>query len=220
MQYSIIVDNRERNLTILEGLEKNGMGIMLAQLPVGDYIVSDRMCVERKTATDFEKSIMDARLFDQLERMSKSFAKPILIVEGSDGDFLLSKNVIVGTTVAAFTDFNVQVLRSKDEEETALMLSKLAEREQSTGKREPRILGLKRANTTYDWQVLILSSMPGIGPKLAKDLIKHFKTIKNVVLADQKELQKVDKIGKKKAEQVHQILNAVMEDPEEELVLE
>ena len=58
----IIIDNRERNLDLLDTLEQHGMTITFAQLPVGDYIISNRMCVERKTTNDFESSIMNSRL--------------------------------------------------------------------------------------------------------------------------------------------------------------
>ena len=55
----IIVDNRERNIGIIESLEEQGIDLNFAQLPVGDYIISDRICIERKTASDFESSIMN-----------------------------------------------------------------------------------------------------------------------------------------------------------------
>ena len=93
----ILVDNRERNLLMHEELSNLGVLMDFAQLPVGDYIISDRTCVERKTVPDFEKSIMDNRLFDQIKRLSESFAKPILLIEGDDSEFRLSDNVILGT---------------------------------------------------------------------------------------------------------------------------
>lgn len=203
----IIVDNRERNLTIAEGLAANGVNVTIAQLPVGDYIISERMCVERKTTGDFESSIMDTRLFDQAERLQKSFEKALLIIEGSPSDFNLGKNIITGTILKLYTNFNVQVLFSSDSDETAYILSKLAEKEQIADQKEPRLLGHKKAFTINQWQTLILSSVPGVGPTLAKNLIKHFKTLRNVVLAEPEELMEVEKIGKKKAERIYEILN-------------
>jgi Fanconi anemia group M protein len=70
------------------------------------------------------------------------------------------------------------------------------------------VLGRKKANSTYQWQIMILSSMPGIGPGLARRLIEHFKTLKSLANADVKELTQVEKIGKKKAQGIHDILNA------------
>ncbi len=204
----IIIDNRERNLGILEGLVDKGVGIMFAQLPVGDYILSDRLCVERKTAGDFEKSIIDTRLFEQAKRLRESFEKPMFIIEGSENSHSFSRNVLIGAILKLYTEFNVQVLFSEGEGETAYILSRLAEREQLSEERKPRLIGYKKAYTTYQWQTLILGSIPGIGPKLAHSLLLHFKTLRNAVTADAKELMEVDKIGKKKAEKIYAILNA------------
>ena len=208
----IIVDNRERDLSMLEELSLYGIDVTVAQLPVGDYIVSDRVCVERKTVQDFENSIIDNRLFEQLGRLHRSFEKPILILEGDDEYFRLNKNVVTGAMLKLYIDYNVQVLRSKDVHETAVILSKFVEREQALEKNEPRLTGIKKAYTNYEWQLLILSSLPGIGPKLARKLLDHFKTVKGVATAGIKDLQKVDKIGKKKAMRIFEILNGEFED--------
>ncbi|MGA3020917.1 MAG: ERCC4 domain-containing protein [Candidatus Micrarchaeales archaeon] len=208
----IIVDNRERNLEILEGLSGSGIQLNFAQLPVGDYILSDRMCVERKTIPDFESSIINARLFDQLERLDHNFKKPILLLEGEDAEFTMNQNVILGAIVSIYGEYNVQVMRSRDVWETVSTLASLAEREQDKGGREPRIVGSKRAYSNSEWQLLILSSMPGIGPKLAGSLMRHFKTIKRLVSAEPKELMEVEKIGKKKAERIYEILNSEFSD--------
>jgi Fanconi anemia group M protein len=74
------------------------------------------------------------------------------------------------------------------------------------------MLGSKRAFTNSQWQILILSAIPGIGPKLAKSLISHFRTIKKMVSADPAELMEVEKIGKKKAQKIYDILNAEFSD--------
>jgi Fanconi anemia group M protein len=202
----IIIDDRERNEEIVNGLEQHNVSVRFAQLPVGDYIISDRICVERKTVSDFSNSVMDLRLFDQIERLSRSFQKPILIIEG-DEEISITKNAMIGAMLKVCIDSNVQILRSESGEETAYMLSRLAEREQIVDDREPRILGFKKAYTNRQWQLLILSSIPGVGPKLAKDLLAKFKTIRNVVDANIEDLISVDKIGKIKASRIHKILN-------------
>jgi len=206
--FKIIADNRERNLDILESLSGAGVELTFAQLPVGDYIISDRICVERKTVSDFESSIMNNRLFEQLDRLHSSFEKPMLIIEGGEEEHRLSENVVLGTILKLYVDHNVQVLRSRDASGTAAMLCKFAEREQTDEKKRPRLMGLKKAHTTYQWQVLMLSSVPGIGPSLADRLLLHFKTIKNISAANVDDLMKVEKIGKKKAQSIFNIINA------------
>ena len=205
---ALLVDNRERNESLLCALEANGARLSSAQLPVGDYIISDRMCVERKTVPDFENSIIDSRLFDQISRLEASFEKPILVIEGSDGDFRLGKNVMDGAITSLCADYKVQILRTADAEETAYVILKLAEREQGVKERSPKLQGRKKAHDTHEWQVLLLSSIPGVGTKLAEQLLTHFKTVRGVLSAEVDDLMAVDKIGKKKAERIYGIVNS------------
>ena len=59
----IIVDQRERNLELINALHENGVEVEIKTIPVGDYILSDRICVERKTVSDFESSIINGLNF-------------------------------------------------------------------------------------------------------------------------------------------------------------
>ncbi len=204
----LIVDNRERNLEIIDSLAQENVKLSFAQLPVGDYIVSDRMCVERKTVRDFESSIIDSRIFDQASRLKDAFKNPIILIEGDLGECTLGRNAVLGAILSLYTDYGVLVAYSGSPSDTSYMLSKFAEREQLQKKREPRLAGSKKAYTQYQWQLMILGSLPGIGPSLARNLINSFKTIRNLCNAEVKELMEVDKIGKKKAEAVFKVLNS------------
>ena len=55
-------------------------------------------------------------------------------------------------------------------------------------------------------QEFVIESLPGVGATLAKSLLKEFKTIKGIVNATEEDLQKIDKIGKKKAIEIQRIL--------------
>jgi Fanconi anemia group M protein len=203
----ILVDNRERNFDLIDKLGEIGADLEFSSLPVGDYILSDRVGVERKGIADFENSIMNNRLFDQIERLSSSFEKPILIIEGDGSEYRLSSRVIIGTIISLYIDYGIQVLLSANEEETAEILYMLAKREQDKKERFPRIIGIKRAFSDEEWQRNILASIPGVGPKLAYEILKEFKSIKGVANANIEQLMKVDKIGKKKAKRIYDILN-------------
>ncbi len=207
----VIVDNRERNIEIITGLEDYELEMTFAQLPVGDYIISDRIGIERKTVSDFESSIVNSRLFDQAERLHAAFKKPILLIEGGDSERRLKKNVMLGTITKLYVDYNIQVMRTESAKDTAYTVYRFAEHEQAEEERFPRAVGLKKAHSTYQWQLLILGSIPGIGSKLAQRLITHFKSIRGVMSADVEELKKVEKIGPKKAEKIYDILNAKFE---------
>jgi len=87
---SIIVDHRERYSGISRLLVGLGAEITEEQLAVGDYILSDRMAVERKRATDFLDSLIKKRLFDQIGRLADAYQRPVLLIEGEG---LFSRNV-------------------------------------------------------------------------------------------------------------------------------
>ena len=55
-------------------------------------------------------------------------------------------------------------------------------------------------------QEYIISSFPNIGSRLAPHLLSHFKTIKNIINADESELKKVELIGPKKAKQMKELI--------------
>ena len=202
----IIVDNRERNFLLIEKLSELAE-LEFSALPVGDYILSDRICVERKSVTDFENSIMNGRVFDQVERLKESFPKPVLILEGDGSEYRLSSNVILGAMLKLYIDYDTQVILSANEDETAEILYMIAKREQENKERLPRIAGMKRAYSEEEWQRLVLASLPGVGPKIAEEMLRRFKSIKNVANASIEELMHVDKIGKKKATKIYEILN-------------
>ncbi len=208
----ILVDLRERNLELIEELKNHEIEPEFAQLLVGDYVVSDRVAIERKTFRDLQSSIINSRLFDQLDRLSASYAKPFLIIEGDDMEFALPSSVLLGTIISAFVDYGVEVIRSSSPSETASIIAKIVEHEKEEKRDEPRAVGLKRAYTLAQWQMLVLSSLPGIGNKLARSLLSHFGSIKNIATAKPEELMEVEKIGEKKAELIHRILNAKFEE--------
>ena len=51
-------------------------------MPAGDYVLSDRVVVERKTGPDLAASIKDRRLFEQIDRLAEAYDAVVLIIEG------------------------------------------------------------------------------------------------------------------------------------------
>ena len=60
--------------------------------------------------------------------------------------------------------------------------------------------------TDAEIQEYIVGSFPGIGGAIAKPILKKFKSIKNFVNADEKQLREVDLIGEKKAKRIKDIV--------------
>lgn len=213
----IIVDQREAPSGIAGILRKMGAIVKESQLPVGDFILSDRVCVERKTRNDFEQSIIDGRLFQQLPRLSESFEKPIVVVEGEKFDERVGRNAVLGAISAILLDFNASIFFTRDEQRTAELLFAIAKREQVTEKKPIRLKGYKRALTISQQQRMLVETLPGVGPKLAKALLAYFGTPENVFTANNEKLQEVEKVGEEKAKRIRKILVQEYNEAEDNL---
>lgn len=86
------IDNRESNTRINSACQYfNEYNIEVGSYPVGDYIFDDKICFEYKTANDIVSSIMDGRVFRQVERM-KQYPFSFVIVVGNVADVINERN--------------------------------------------------------------------------------------------------------------------------------
>ncbi len=211
----IVVDTRECNDYVCS-LTNMGANIDIQQLSIGDFILSSRCAVERKTRKDFEASIIDGRVFEQAKRLKEAYEKPLLIVEGNSSDSSrLQKSALLGAYASLITDYSLPLFFTKDSNSTCQLLYSIAKYEQISKKNPLRINARKKAHTPLQSQQVIIESLPNVGPKLAKTLILHFKTPKNIFNATQKELEMVDGVGKIRAKLIFDTINSVFLDKNE-----
>ncbi|MFH1445752.1 MAG: ERCC4 domain-containing protein [Nanoarchaeota archaeon] len=209
----IIADNREMHSDIFGYIQEHGAELKIKNLKTGDYIASDRVCIERKTVPDFLQSIVDQRMFRQADVMMKSFKRPLLIMEGNpedlfNGDRNIHENAIRGALSSLTIDYRIPVLWTHSQRETAAQIYWIAYREQFGQKKDLQIRYKARANGIKQQQEFLVSGLPLISNKMSKKLLEHFKTPKDVFNADVKELRKVDKMGPKKAERIRSLLDS------------
>ena len=198
----IIIDSREK---IIGRYLYNKVELEFKNLDIGDYILSDRVVVERKTSEDFEESIIDKRLFKQLRELKK-YDRPILIIEG-DNYIRLSEKVIKGAIISIILDYNIPIMFSSGIEETVDILLKLSEREQLQKKRTVEIRTGKRPMSLRERQRFIVESFPDIGPITAENLLMKFNTVENIVNAPEEKLMEVEGIGKITAKKIREVLS-------------
>ena len=202
----IKVDSREPD-EICDSLEAIGAQIEISLLDLGDYILSDRLIVERKTRQDFESSILDGRLFHQLSDLASSCERIVLLVEGEPGgESRISRNALLGAYASAISDFGCAIFFTKSSQATAEMLYSIARHEQFTKSRGLPVYAKRRARTHSEQKRAIVESLPNVGPSLARALLSYFCTVENVMCAPVDELCEVGKIGEKKARAIRQVL--------------
>ena len=77
----IAVDVREFRSALPSILHQGGMRLAPVTLTVGDFVLSNVHCVERKSISDLFGSFASGRLYTQAEAMSKHYKCPILLIE-------------------------------------------------------------------------------------------------------------------------------------------
>jgi DNA excision repair protein ERCC-4 len=205
----IIVDERERKSGIPELLRAVGINIEMKTLPIGDYIVAPETIVERKSIHDLISSIFDGRLFDQCNRLKEHFQFPIILIEGNldeINDITENPLIFYGAISGIALDFKIPVLPTPNAVHTAKLLVSLCSRkESSTG---PFLKKIRKSNDLQRQQLTLLSSLPGVGEKLALRMLKKFGSPFRVFSASSTDLAKVEGLGGVRAKKIKKMLEA------------
>ncbi|MCL5011383.1 MAG: helix-hairpin-helix domain-containing protein [Candidatus Marsarchaeota archaeon] len=194
----IIYDDREKTKAI--EILKQKFKMERQRLEVADFIISTDIGIERKRAGDFEQSIIDGRLFSQVERLKEEFEKPLIVIIGNDFERITSK-ALSGAFISLIVDHNIPIVFLNNEEEFAEFISRIVEREGKPARE--RKTNFSRKNKDLKLQQLnVIEALPGVGPMLARNLLQKFRTIKNLFNADEKQLREVEGVGKIKAKKI------------------
>jgi len=200
----IIVDDRERELH--KYLLQTNSDVIKKRLEIGDALTSEHTVIERKTRDDFESSIIDKRLFHQMEQMI-IFPNRIVIIEGSSSKYRIRKEAILGAYSSILTDYKTGIFFTKNIESTSKIIHAIAKHEQIAIKRNIGILAKRKALTFKELQLRIIESLPNIGPGMASKLLNHFGTLNKLFTATSDELSEIDGIGKLKSKMVWNLIN-------------
>ena len=194
----MLYDHREERSGIPQALRAAGIPATAAQLPAGDYVVSDRVVVERKTGSDLAASIKDRRLFEQVERLTGAYDTVVVIVEGEP--------VHIGTSswkgaLGRVLLSGAAVLATRDPGETAEWIARLHD----LGGRAPsEARGLPRVRRPTDDHLRtaedVLTCLPGVSTVGAQRLLEHFGSLAQTFGADAGALREVRGIGPVRAE--------------------
>ena len=140
--------------------------------------------------------MINKRLPRQLEEL-KQYEKRLLIIEGLEEQELYNDepegmhgNAIRGMLLHTILNANCPIIFSKNYEDTAKFLLLIARRMEKD-KKHISLHAKKKSLNFKEQKQYILESFPGIGPATAKKLLKEFKTINNIINADEEELKKI-----------------------------
>lgn len=205
----VFADTREGNSKVIRHLSEMEIDVKVQAMAVGDYQVSDEVVIERKTAKDFVDSIVDKRLFKQARSLMEEFKRPLIILEGDDlYNGMINPNAIRGSIASIALDFGISIIPTRNAQDTAAMIKRIAIREQSGEKTPIQIRTDKKPVNLWEQQLFIIESLPNIGPVNAKNLLEHFGTVANIINASESQLQEVEGIGKKTAANIRKVVDS------------
>lgn len=205
----VYADTREGNSKVIRHLNEMELDVQVKTMAVGDYQVSDEVIIERKTAKDFVDSITDKRLFKQANDLREEFKKPIIILEGDNFySGFLNPNAIRGSMASIALDFGISILPTRNAQDTAAMIKRIAIREQKGDKSPISLRTERKPANIWEQQLFIIESLPNIGPVNAKRLLEYFGTVTDIINAPVEELVKVEGIGKKTAKNIRKVIDS------------
>ena len=214
MSLKVLVDSREAasQKDVLKALLSLNIPVKIKYLEAGDYFISPYI-IERKSTSDFIRSIKDKSLWEQLDLMkSVEGAEQILLIEGSFTKALkfskFSVNAIYGAIWTIIDKFKTQLVWTSNSYHTALFLAAVYRNLASPKKQKLIPVRVKPRILSEDDELRsVVEGYVGVGSSTAVALLKHFGTIKNIVNATKEELKEVSGIGEKLANKIYEINN-------------
>lgn len=214
---SLVADVNEPK-DLLELLRGCGVEVECQRLAPADFIVGP-LVVERKSVGDFHASMIDKRLFEQVGRMREAYPdrRLALLLEG-DASFFEERRqprALWGALCAIAIDMGVAVLPTPSKESSAELLAVLARR----AAREPGGRGGARHDVRFRprmpsvdaQQRHAVQGLPGIGDVVSDNLLERFGSVRRVYAATERELLRVPGVGKGRAKEMVDFLDAPYE---------
>ncbi|MFW9855680.1 MAG: ERCC4 domain-containing protein [Candidatus Thorarchaeota archaeon] len=175
----LIVDHREP-LRIKKALsERFGMVIEERQLDIGDYVFSEQVVCERKTGGDLISSLMDNRLFEQIDRLIEAYEQPLLLLEDLPSAFVRTewkkrKKHVYGALTYIFLKRQVPVIPTASMGESTICLNRIASWVQEE-KTDPIIIrSAPKKRSLRDQQLFLIQGLHNTGVKKAEQLLLKF----------------------------------------------
>jgi len=209
---------------IAQGLAEMGIEVACVTEDEGDvdrYILSKRVAVERRTGGGFLKGLMEKTLFTSAIYLREHYPVPVLMVEGKvNYEYsMMTPAAVRGALSSMMLLYGVSVLATADAAETVELIAMMARQEQ-IGIPEISLIPKRKATTLDDMQRRVIEMLPGAGMVMARNLLQHFGSVRQIINADEDELRQMRGIGARKAKQMVQVASAEYESVDTEKDLE
>uniref|UniRef100_UPI000A5B8579 helix-hairpin-helix domain-containing protein n=1 Tax=Methanobrevibacter arboriphilus TaxID=39441 RepID=UPI000A5B8579 len=120
----------------------------------------------------------------------------------------MSPDAIRGSIASIAIDFGISIIPTRNPEDTAAMIKRIAIREQNQNNNPIQVRTERKPTELWEQQLFIIESLPNVGPVTAKKSLEKFSTVQAVIDASISELKEIDGIGSKTAENIRKVLDS------------
>ena len=208
----VIVDSREASAAqkLVNRLRELGAEVAVKALPRGDYIISDRVAIERKTVKDFAYTLTRRQLFEQVFELKDYYECPILLLEGYMPiiyKFSRIKPASVWGALFALAKNGIAVVPTMNYKESADFIITACKQEQLAERRSPKVHPMKKFESLAEAQIYFLSSLPNVGREKAITLLRAYRTPMRALERVEAWARELRGFGPKIVERVRAVLN-------------
>jgi Fanconi anemia group M protein len=189
--FRVVADHREFGSGVPEALSVRQDAIVVASnLASGDYVIDEIVGIERKTGNDFARSVFDGRLFRQVSALTRSYERPLLLLEGlvpGQGQETsgVSWAALRGAIISVTAVFAVPIVCSSNSEESAEVIATVARQISAVVRDDGYVRPGYRPKGWRKRSLYLLQGLPGVGPKHAAELLAACGSVRAVFAANE-----------------------------------
>ena len=203
----IIVDIREFRSALPGVLYGSGFTIEPVTLEVGDYVISDDICIERKSVSDLFGSLASGRLYKQLQAMCRHYKHAAVLIEfsadqsfalqlhSSSYDNLSASSISTKLSLVVLHFPTVRFLWSRGASASAKMFERLKQQ-----RAQPDIAKAATIGSEADEAAIVpehiqtardmLLRLPGVNDNNRRSILKNGKTLAEILTMSKPDLGK------------------------------
>lgn len=205
VEFNLKVDTREQEEMIRVASE---LGFSVSCQNIGD-LTSKNVGFERK-GSDYFSSVYSGRVFQQLHELKENYDYCYLIIDKTLEEVDIEamrhnvSDVNVDNTIASFCIRGFPPIFAGSKERVARLVRAICIKANDGKDRNAYTpIRQKRMPTVIEQQTAFVASLPGVSMTIAQRLLEKFKTPQVLANASEEQLQEVEGIGAKKANDIY-----------------
>uniref|UniRef100_A0A2K6JTL5 RNA helicase n=1 Tax=Rhinopithecus bieti TaxID=61621 RepID=A0A2K6JTL5_RHIBE len=191
----------------------HGLQVEVCPLNGCDYIVSNRMVVERRSQSEMLNSVNKNKLIEQIQHLQSMFERICVIVEKDrektgDTSRMFRRTKSYDNLLTTLIGAGIRILFSSCQEETADLLKELSlvEQRKNVGIHVPTVM-----NSSKSEALQFYLSIPNISYITALNMCHQFSSVKRMANSSPQEISMYAQVTHQKAEEIYRYVHYVFD---------